>query len=167
MDIWYHYLGLYLIKNICKEYMQGIVRGYKDIITYFLPLVLSLLPLPSPRLALSSRFTFIFGLTHNFPSVFHAMLVFSFSLCSFSLGKFTYMPVTSPSMLLCTENHSNLHSQSSWCLPFSWGRQYSLVVKSTDSELGIPAPKLNHRGSLEKLLNFSMQQRPCGKVGGQ
>lgn len=90
--------------------MQRFIRDYKDVITYFLPLRLCLLTLPSPWLAPSSDFAFAFDLKHNFPSVFHATLVFFFSLCSFSLGvhmhasDFTYQA-------LRTENHPNLHSQ--------------------------------------------------------
>lgn len=70
------------------------------------------------------------------------------------------MPLTSPTRP-CVQKTIQIYIHST----FSRGRHPSLVAKSTDSELGIPAPKLTSCGTLEKLLNFLVQHLPCGKMG--
>lgn len=131
---------------------------YKDVITSFLPLRLSLLPpLASPPVATSSGSSFTFGLTDTFLQYFVFdcfLLLFAHFPC-----KFTYIPVTSPAMPFLLKTIQIYIYNPSLSL-FSWGRQYSVVVKSTDSEFGIPVPKLTGCGIWEQLLHFSVLQFP-------
>lgn len=130
-------IGLLIqLKHLYRvDYIQGIIVGYKDVITYFLPLKLFLLPFtpqlpPSPLTGSSPWLLLHLWLNRYacFSPVFHSRLISSFLFSSFP-WEFTSMPVTSPTMCCYTENHPVYIYNPSLSL-CSWGWQFSVVVKT-------------------------------------